>query len=204
MTNWNGTIAASADDAREDAGTPVVTGANVTIDATNRYGGLRFQGVPAAQGDTIEAGTYLAVYVPSLTYDSPDVTLWGQAIDDAPAFTTAANNISGRTATAETVVWTATDIGTGVKNSPELAAIIQEIVNRPGWAAGNDIVLVLKGNSVSPFRFDAYDGGAGVYATLYVVYSTPAAGGGGARVMAMAPGLLVISAGGAGVQSVAM
>lgn len=176
MATFSTSIAASADDARQDVSTVVLNGANITIDTATRYGGLRFQNVTIPQASTINTAT-ITVTLPSLAFDDPDVTIWAQAIDDAAAFTTGSNDISGRTATSATVTWTATGIGTGAKSSPSLVSIIQEIINRAGWVSGNDLALILKGNSTNAFRFNAFDGGGADYATINIDYTAPAAGG---------------------------
>lgn len=175
MATFNATITASADDARQNAGTVTLTGTNITIEATNQYGGLRFQNVTIPNASTISAAT-LTVDVNALTYDDPDVDIWGEDTDDAAAFTTASNNISGRTATTAVVQWTASSVGTGAEVSPDISSIIQEIVNRAGWASGNDLALILKGRSTNPFRFNAYDSGAGAFAVLDVTYTAPGSG----------------------------
>ena len=174
MATFNATITAGSDDAREDAGTVTLTGTNITIDTTTRYGGLRFLGVTVPQGSTINAAT-LTVELPSASFDDPDVTIWANDVDSASTFTTGANNISSRTPTTATVVWSASSIGTGVKVSPELKTIIQEIVNRAGWVSGNAIALILKGNSTSALRFSTYEGG-GANAELDIDYTAPSAG----------------------------
>ena len=175
MATFNATITAGSDDAREDAGTVTLTGTNITIDTTTRYGGLRFLNVTIPQGSTINAAT-LTIELPSASFDDPDVTIWANDVDSASTFTTGANNISSRTPTTATVVWSASSIGTGVKVSPELKTIIQEIVNRAGWVSGNAIALILKGNSTSALRFDTYEDGAGANAELDIDYTAPSAG----------------------------
>lgn len=177
MTAFNATIIASADDAREDTPTTVITGTNITMDTASRYGGFRFQNVTIPQGATISAAT-LTGTIPAVFNDSPDVTIWCEAADNAAAFAATNNNISGRTATTATATWTATDIGTGAKTSVDFAAAVQEVINRAGWASGNALVVILKGNSVNPLRFNAYDGGGADYATLDVTYTAGGGGGG--------------------------
>lgn len=181
MATWSGTIGASSDDALQDAGTVTLTGATPTINASNKYAGFRFTNVTVDQGSTTSAPTTLDLYLPSAANDDADVDIWAEATDDAATFSATSNNISGRTATTAVVTWTASSLGTGWKSSPDIASIIQEIVSRPGWVSGNDIVIVLKGRSVNALRFEAYDGGAGTYATLNITYTT----GGGVTKQAM-------------------
>ena len=181
MATLSRTIAASSDDARQSNDAVVTSGTNISVDFSYRLAGLRFTNITIPQGATINSAT-LTVYLPNASYDSPDVTIWGEDIDDAPTFTTADNNISGRTPTTATVVWNAANIGTGWKAAPGLASIIQEIVNRAMWASGNDIALILKGNSTNPLRFNSYDGGASDYATLDIDYTESSQNNGAAAI----------------------
>lgn len=175
MTLFSAQIAASADDAQQSADTVTLGDNNINISATTQYGGFRFNNVTIPAGATINsADITLTTY--SDSYDDPDTTIYGEDIDDAPAFTTTTNNISGRTLTTASVAWTATNIGTANKASPDIKSIIQEIIDRPGWTSGNDIAIIIKGNSgTSTFRVRAYDYGSG-YPQLNIDYT---AGGGG-------------------------
>mgnify|MGYP001399908884 CR=1 FL=1 len=150
MPTYTASIAASTDDADQAAGTVSLTGTTINVNGTGQYGGLRFTGVTIPQGATIDSAT-LDVEIISTTYDDPDLTIYAEATDDAATFASSSNNISGRTSTTATVTWTATAIGAGVKTSPSIAAIIQEIVNRPGWVSGNNIAIIINANSSASF-----------------------------------------------------
>ena len=78
-------------------------------------------------------------------------------MDDAATFTTTNNDISGRTLTTAKVTWTATAMGTGVKASPDIKTVIQEIVDRAGWASGNDIVIIFDCLTNANTRFASWD-----------------------------------------------
>lgn len=171
MATFSAAVAASADDARQVAGTVTVNGSLLQCSATTDYVGMRFLNVTIAAGSTVSAAT-VDVYVPNLTYDDPDVDIYGEDADDAAAFTTAANNISSRTPTTATVAWTATGISSGWKTTPDIASVVQEIVSRGGWVSGNDMAIIFKGRSTDALRWEGYDGGTGNYATLNVTYTT--------------------------------
>lgn len=172
MATFSASIAASTDDADQAAGTVALTGTTINVNSTGQYGGLRFTGVTVPQGATIDSAT-LDVEITSTTYDDPDLTLYGEATDDAATFASSSNNISGRTSTTATTTWTATSIGAGVKTSPSIAGIIQEIVNRPGWVSGNNIAIIINANSsASFFRIRTYNAGSGSPAKLNITYTT--------------------------------
>ena len=54
------------------------------------------------------------------------------------------------------------------QRTPNLAAVIQEIVNRPGWS-GNSLVLLISGSGVR--IAEAYDGDPDGGALLHVEFS---------------------------------
>ena len=73
-----------------------------------------------------------------------------EASDDAPKVTGDPWNLSSRDATTTAVAWSvepwrylgATGAG---ERSPDLSAVVQEIVDRPGFEAGNALLLLLEG-----------------------------------------------------------
>lgn len=175
MATFSATISQSSDDALQDGTSVSLTGTTPTVNATNRYLGLRWLNVTIPPGSTINTAS-ITFSIPSAANDDPDLDIWGHDTDDAPTFTTTNNDISSRTPTTATVTWTATGIGTGLKTSPDLAAIFQEIIDRPGWASGNDIAVICKGRSSNSFRTDAFDGSTGNYPTVNIDYTTPSGG----------------------------
>ena len=178
MAIYSASIAASTDDADQASGTVDLTGTTINVNGTGQYAGLRFLNVTIPNAATINSAT-LDVEIVSTTHDDPDLTIFGEDTDDATTFTSTSNDISSRTPTTATTTWTATSIGTGVKTSPSIAAIIQEIVNRPGWVSGNDINILMNGrSSASFFRIRTINAGSGSPATLNIDYT---AGGGGGQ-----------------------
>jgi hypothetical protein len=113
--------------------------------------GLRFSSLAIPPGATI-LNAYVQFKVDEVNSEETTVTVQGQAIDDAPAFTTAIGNITSRARTAAGVVWpqipawTTTGQAGANQRTPDLSAVIQEIVNRPGWSSGNALVLIITGS----------------------------------------------------------
>lgn len=174
MPTLTATIDDGADDAQEAAGTVTVTGAVVNCNNSNQYIGFRFQGTELPQGATINSAV-LSVYLTSGSYDTPQVTQYGQLIANAPAFTTNASDISGRTLTTAGVPWTATPGGTGWRQPPDITAVVQEIVDQEAWAEGNYFAVILKGNNASSLlRLNAYESGTATRAYIVIDYSTAA------------------------------
>lgn len=179
MASQTITIANNNHDADQNAATDVTLNRTAfTHDVTGEYLALLFPGVTAGQGDTINSAT-VDVYVIGTTADDPGGTWYAADENDAAAPAASANNISGRTPTTATVAWSDTNVTGGTADfaaTPDLATIIQEVVDRPGWASGNDILLIFASNGTGSMRVGYRDGNASWAASLTIDY-TPAAGG---------------------------
>ena len=114
---------------------------------------MRFQGVTIPQGATITAAYFTLVAVSPWTGTTPKSRITGENVDNAAAWSTLADYQARRGTvvgganndhlTAAQVNWDdipAWSAGTAY-NSPSIVSIIQEIVNRPGWASGNALAL---------------------------------------------------------------
>ena len=99
------------------------------------------------------------------------------AVDDAPPFGTTSGNISSRTTTAAKAAWSPaswTTIGDrGVdQQTPDLAALVQEVVDRPGWRNGNAIAIIVTGSGER--TADSYNGNSSGAPSLEITYTTAA------------------------------
>lgn len=139
-------VAASADDAYENTDTDVVDINDTTLTiALNRLTGFRFQNVTIPQGATISSASVQFTAAGSIA-DSI-LSIHGEDSDDAAAFQAVNVDISGRTQTTASVSWTVpawsgSGARTAAQATPDLATIIQEIVDRAGWVSGNDLALL--------------------------------------------------------------
>jgi hypothetical protein len=102
------------------------------------------------------------------------VTIQGQASDNAATFTTVTGNISSRARTTAQVAWNNIPAWTVLNakwQTPDLSAIIREVVNRPSWASGNSIVIVINGTGRR--TAEAYNGEIPAAPKLVIVYTIP-------------------------------
>jgi hypothetical protein len=104
-----------------------------------------------------------------------NVTLAGEAADNAGAFTAAVKSISTRPRTTSTVSWAPAPWPTlgeraAAQRTPNLAAVLQEIVNRPGWASGNALALIVLGSGER--TAESFDGGAHKAPVLHIEWTT--------------------------------
>jgi hypothetical protein len=115
--------------------------------AGNQTVGLRFRDLAIPPGAAIQRA-HIQFTVGSATSEDTSLTLRGQDVDNAPIFAATNNNISQRTTTASVSGHQYLDTvnAAGVdQQTPDLKAIVQSIVNRPGWVSGNAMVFIITG-----------------------------------------------------------
>ncbi|MDX1404915.1 MAG: DUF6701 domain-containing protein, partial [Woeseiaceae bacterium] len=174
-------IAASSDDAEEDLSDGSISLGSSDLelvnDGTDQEIGLRFLNLDIPQGATIDSA-YITFYAKNTSSGGTlNLTLYAEDIDDAPTFVNATNDITNRTKTTASVAWNGiTDWNTAdqAHQSPELKTIIQEVVDRGGWAANNDLAIIVSGTAGVTRRAWSFDG-TGTAPALHVECS---AGGG--------------------------
>ncbi len=142
------------------------------VDGTyNQVVGLRFAGVLVPQGVTV-TGAYVQFTSTKSQAGATSLSIVGQASDDAASFTSHSTDITSRPRTAASVPWTPDAWASGdagaAQQTPDLAPILGEIVDRPGWQAGNAVVLMVSGNGVRTAW--SYDGNPPAAATLVIDY----------------------------------
>ena len=138
--------------------------------------GLRFQNVNIPKDATILSAEM--VFTSKGTSTSfADFTIKGIGEDSALQFTNSANNITDRTTTTSSVGWIPEAWGTPntAFSTSDITPILQEIVNRPGWVAGNTMGFII--NNTTPGGGQARiaetaDGDASKSPRLRVVYQT--------------------------------
>jgi hypothetical protein len=145
-------VASSSDDAEESAtGSVSLTSSDLelVVDRSNQTVGMRFNGVAIQKGATI-SNAWIQFQTDQVSTGAVSLTIRGQAADNATTFTTAAANISSRPKTTAAVSWSPADwtsVGTAgdAQRTGNLSSVIQEIVNRPGWASGNSLAILING-----------------------------------------------------------
>ena len=142
--------------------------------------GIRFTGIGIPQG-TIITNAYIQFQVDEVSTIASSLVIRGEDADNAAAFTSARNNVSSRTSTDASVAWTPAAWSTvgaaGVdQRTPDLSAIVQEIVNRGGWSALNDMVFVITGTGTR--TAESFEGTATGAPLLHIEYQsgTPVVG----------------------------
>jgi hypothetical protein len=136
--------------------------------------GLRFINVNIPQRATISKA-YLQFKTDETTSGATALTIKGQAVNTAAAFSTVSKNVSSRAVTQASVSWSPkawSVVGEAglSQRSPDISPIIQEIVNRSGWASANAIAILITGTGVRVA--ESFDGDAAGAPLLHVEYTT--------------------------------
>ena len=168
--------ALGTDDAEERANQNVNTGSvdlELTYDGGTQTVGIRWPGITIPPGATITTA-HVQFHAAGSQSEATSLVFAGQAADDPAGFSSTSGNISSRPRTAATVgwspaAWTSGQV-TAAQRTPELKAIIQEIVDRPGWASGNALAIIITGTGRRTAT--AWDGGAANAPLLHVEYTT--------------------------------
>lgn len=180
-------ISSSADDAEE-------RGANATsnvggIDLTSsdlefandgstgdQYLGMRFTGITIPKGSKI-VSAYIQFTVDEMDNLPGAIILKAENTDNASAFSSTAFNISSRPVTADSVIWAnipnwtvAGNAGPG-EATPDIAALVQAIVNRNGWQSGNALDIIAYGTGER--TAEAFDGVPSQAPLLVIEYIAP-------------------------------
>ncbi len=110
--------------------------------------GLRYTGINLVE-DTVINSAYLDFYPDASDSGTIYTRIYGELHENSPAFGTGNSDISGRTKTTAYVDWTISsswsqNTRSAATVSPNLASIVQEIVNQEQWESGDSIVFIIE------------------------------------------------------------
>ena len=174
-------VSQASDDAEERAGGSLALKSQdleLVEDRDTQTVGLRFQDITVPQGATITEA-YVTFYADETHSGETHLTFHGQAADNAATFEDVNGDITDRTATAASVDWNNVPPWATVHaayDTPNLAPIVQEIVNRSSWASGNSLALIISGSGKRVA--ESYDGAKahddlGLAPRLHIAYGPP-------------------------------
>ncbi|WP_053981274.1 metallophosphoesterase [Marinagarivorans algicola] len=178
----NQRISSSDDDAEERSdGSMYLNSSDIELvydGSRSQTIGLRFQSLAIAQGATI-TGAYVQFTTDETNTGNTVVNIRAENSDNAAALTSARYNLSRRATTNANVTWrpaswrTVGAAGTA-QRTPELKAIIQEVVDRSGWQSGNDLALIITG--IGERTAESFDGSSAQAPLLHITYQTNTGG----------------------------
>jgi hypothetical protein len=175
-------ISGGADDAEEGADGAVARGNDdLELMRTTQGGvaggqtvGLRYANVDIPRGARIIRAD-VQFTAASISSETTTLTIQGEVSDDARPFLAAAGNISSRPRTAAAADWSPPPwdrVGAAgpAQRTSDVKAVLQEIVNRPGWISGNDLALIITGSGRRVAR--SYNAEPKSAPSLNVIYAT--------------------------------
>ncbi|MFT6329262.1 MAG: type IV pilus assembly protein PilY1 [Bermanella sp.] len=144
--------------------------------------GLRYQGLRIPRGAVI---TSARVRFTSSTLNTSDATLSfrAEAIGNSTTFQNEVSNISNRVTTSAEVIWDNDNnfpLSSESVLSPDISAVLQEVINRGDWCGGNSLNLIIEGTSVSASsgrKTSSLEDGSGSTPQLIVTYDETTATG---------------------------
>jgi hypothetical protein len=142
-------ISDGADDVNESAQTLTADAREVWIgngdSLEGHYLGLRFQGVVIPRGSRI-LSAHLEFYTASDQWILVDVNIAAEASGDSLAF--APDNLPSQRALTQAVVHHQSDVLWPAETwqaFDEMAEVIQEVIDGPGWRSGHNLSVILNG-----------------------------------------------------------
>lgn len=173
-------ISSGADDVEEGINGVVVLNSDDlelvydTKKTGNQTVGLLFRNLGIPLGANI-TNAYIQFAVDERTTASCSLKIEGEDSDNASIFANTAYNVSGRTRTSSNVTWvpaawkTVGASGSG-ERTPDISAIIGEIVSRPNWNPAGNLALIITGTGKR--TAESYEGLPAKAPLLYIEYST--------------------------------
>jgi len=142
-----------------------------------QYVGIRFPSVAIAQGAVISRA-YIQFTSTKTELDPVDLIIGAEAADNAIKFSYRGFNISNRPNTVTTINWSpapwlSSNLSGAAQQTPNLASLLQEIINRPGWASGNAMLLSIhaSGEHQTARTARSYNGDSNQSPRLVIEYS---------------------------------
>ncbi len=164
------------DDAEESGGSMILSSSDLEMveDGSDlQTVGLVFNGLNIPSGATI-TNAYIQFTTDEAETTSTNLTVRGEDTDNALSFTSSNSNLTSRPTTSASINWippswsTEGEAGTN-QQTPDLSTLVQEIVDRAGWAENNSMGFIISGNGTRVA--ESYDGSPSDAATLHVTYS---------------------------------
>ena len=153
-TEFVGLLSGGGDDGEENVATGAVSLTSDDLDLVTDSGdqfvlGLRYPGVAIPQGSTIHHAS-LQFQAHQIDTGLASLRIEAEDSDDSPPLNTNAFDLSTRTPTTAWAGWSPPDWlrlfqRKAPQRTPELASVLQELVDRPGWSEGSAMTFLISG-----------------------------------------------------------
>jgi hypothetical protein len=147
-------------------------------DPSSQNVGLRFQDITLPQG-TVVTKAWIQFQADETNSVLTTLQIVAEATDNAAAFSSTALNLSNRSVTSAATSWSPApwnSIGEAdaAQRTPDLTALVQEVLNRGGWESGNAMAFIVTGNGKRVA--ESYNGNQAAAATLHIEYESSVGG----------------------------
>lgn len=167
-------IAASSDDAEEALLSGAVNLASSDLelveDGAAQVVGLRFTHVIVPAGATL-TNAFIELTVDALDAEPTDLVIRAEQSDEAATFAATERDISSRPLTVAGTAWSPAPwtVAKAKQQTPNLTAVVQEVISRPGWRSRNPLAIVIRG--AGKRTASAFDGDPRTAAALVLEYA---------------------------------
>ncbi len=170
-------VEASNDDAEEGPDGEVLLNSNsleLVYDKGNQVIGQRFTGINIPQGTVISNAYIQFTSNEKSSANEAPLTIRAEATNDSFPFTRTTYNIGSRPTTEANISWSPArweivgDAGSN-QRTPNLAPVIQEVIDRPDWSEGNALTILITGRGKRVAK--SYDGDSNQAPVLHIEYN---------------------------------
>ncbi len=169
-------IADGLDDAEESsAGSMYLDSSDLELvrDGADQFVGMRFRAIDVPPRSLITAA-WIQFTSDEATSDTTNLAIRAEAADNAAAYSSSSRNISARALTAASIPWSPSSWGStgsagSAQRTPSLVPLVQEVVNRPGWRAGQALAFMVMGTGRRVA--DSRDGSSSGAPLLHIEYA---------------------------------
>lgn len=169
-------VALGSDDAQEGVSTGIATHTPTSLPLGANAGAAQLVGLrwtlPLARGTRILSAR-VRFTAAAVSTGPAMLTFRHQVADNAPTFVNTRYNISSRPRSTRAVDWIPQDwttVGESglAQRTGDLSALVQDVIDRPGWVAGNGFVLLVTGSGARVAR--SFEAGGSASAVLEIEY----------------------------------
>ena len=141
-------------------------------DGHDQFVGIRFRDVQIPRGATI-VNAYIEFRADESQSGATSLVFQGQAANNPGTFNNTSYDISSRNRTTASMNWNNVPAwnSNGTYQTPNMATVIQEIVNRGGWSSGNSMVIIISGSGHR--TAESHNGNRSRAALLHIEYAVP-------------------------------
>lgn len=167
-------VSAGSDDAEQQGvGKQASTSSStLNLESDEKYIGVRFNGINVPQGAEISSAV-LRFRTKNSKSGSAKIKINAQDIDDALTFSRTQNDLSSRSMTTKAVTWTLSNWSKNQDyDTVDVSSLLQAVVGRTGWAAGNSVVFRLEHMEGSDLQLTSFNDSQSNAPRLLVSYQT--------------------------------